>query len=173
MKNVIKPQSYSVDAFEILKYFVQFWTECGKGFHSTETTGEIDPNFSDEAIKFSYLYHSNLRDWSVRSVCRAGERDPKRCKLCYVHRKVFVVFVCFQMIFCAILFGLCVNFISQRIYFAHVDTEKSLNKEKDFLWQIAAYFHCLYLHFRFTHVLSSMTKNVNLSVRKLLFAFKR
>lgn len=83
MKNVIKPQSYSVDAFEILN-IVFGSAECRKSFCRGRVSRwnrkrDTRRYFSDEAIKFSYLYHSNLE-----RIGRFGEAEARRFQNCVI-----------------------------------------------------------------------------------------
>lgn len=64
MKNVIKLQSYSVDAFK-LSNILGHLSSAEKFLLASGGRKRCDDLFFWRAIKFSYLYHSNLRDWSL------------------------------------------------------------------------------------------------------------
>lgn len=78
MKNVIKPQSYSVDAFEFLEYIFRV---CGKFLLGTWEWRRWDVIFLSVAIKLSYLYHSNLRAWTVLSCTSTSQQRGCECKI--------------------------------------------------------------------------------------------
>lgn len=83
MKNVIKPQSYSVDAFDIVLFGSVPVGECAEKFSVQMKRTNTEIFFWNEAIKFSYLYHSDLeRDLCALSEAQRG--DEYEIMLCSV-----------------------------------------------------------------------------------------